>query len=214
MTSGASQNCERSVTLTAGCNKPASNSLPGTRIIGPAAQGDYDGLCGLYCLINAIRLVMAPYRELRLDEARSLFATGILFLEKRDGLPKAVRSCVRQQHWPKLAQRLVTATHDIAGFAVVLDHPGISATAPIEETLRHMEKMIDSGMAPCVFLRGGYRHYSVISGYTPASLMLFDSFGYHRVRRASCGTTAMNTSLHRFHTQSLLTVAAARTGRL
>ena len=203
-----SQNGERSILRTVRGNQPAASSLPGTRLTDPAAQGDYDGLCGLYCIINAVKLVMAPHRELRHDEARSLFAVGVRFLLQRGGLPKAVHSCVRPRDWPGLAERIVASTQRIAGFPIVLDRPRLSANAPFEATLSHVERMITAGMAPCVFLRGSYRHYSVISGYTPASLLLFDSFSYHWVRRRSCGTTATHTSLHRFHVQSIITLAA------
>lgn len=79
---------------------------------------------------------------------------------------------------------------------------------PSDPRSRGIEGMIISGKAPCVFLRGKSRHYTVISGYTPSSLRLFDSFGYHRVLRRSCGTAGTPGTLHRFHVQSIIALTA------
>ena len=173
----------------------------------PATQGDYDGLCALYCIINGIRLVLAPQRELTRGEERALFRAGVRFLDRQSALTEATLYCVNEWVWPKLAKRVVAKAQDFAERPIILEHTSLSEDAPIHRTLHRIEGMIASGKAPCVFLRGKYRHYSVISGYTPLSLKLFDSFGYHWVLRKSCGAEAP-TSLHRFHMQSIITIAA------
>ena len=187
---------------------PTACSLPGAYLIQPATQGDYDGLCGLYCIINAIRLVMAPHRELKRNELRALFVAGVRFLQRRGSLPNAVHSCVRERDWPKLATRIVSKAQRLTLRPIVLERPGLSDDEPIDETLRLIERMIISGKAPCVFLRGKSRHYSVVSGYTAISLRLFDSYGYRRVLRRSFGAAGATTSLHRFHMQSIMTLMA------
>ena len=187
---------------------PGAYSLPGAHIIEPLNQGDSDGLCGLYCLINAIRIVMAPHRELEREEVRALFRSGVGFLARRGTLLEAVHSCVGEREWPKLARHLVATAQDIVDRPILLERARLSKGAAIHETIRNIERMITAGKAPCVFLRGKSRHYTVISGYTPLSLRLFDSFGYHRVLRGSCGTARTPGSLHRFHLQSIMTLAA------
>lgn len=186
---------------------PVASSLRGACIIEPATQGDYDGLCALYCIVNAIRLVMAPHRELTREEGRALFRAGVRFLERQSALTEATLYCVNEWVWPKLAKRLVAKAQEAAERPIVFEHAPLSEDAPIHRTLHRIEGMIASGKAPCVFLRGRTRHYTVISGYTPLSLKLFDSFGYHWVLRRSCGTQTPR-SVHRFHVQSILTVAA------
>lgn len=184
-------------------------SLPGAHIIEPLNQGDSDGLCGLYCLINAIRIVMAPHYELKREEVRALFTAGVGFLSRQGTLLEAVHSCVAEREWPKLAQHLVATAQDIVGRPILLEQTRLSKGTTIHETIRSIEMMIASGKAPCVFLRGKSRHYTVISGYTPLSLRLFDSFGYQRVLRRSCGTTRTPGSLHRFHLQSIIALSVA-----
>lgn len=188
---------------------PTACSLPGARMIQPADQGDYDGLCGLYCIINAVRLVMAPHRQLNRDEARALFVAGVRFLQRRGSLPNAVHSCVREREWPKLAARIVSKAQTLTLRPITLEQPGLPDDTSIDDTLLRIEMMINAGKAPCVFLRGKARHYSVVSGYTPVSLRLFDSFGHKRILRRSCGTARAATSLHRFHLQSILTLTAS-----
>lgn len=186
---------------------PDEYSLPGAHLIDPLTQGDFDGLCGLYCLINAIRILMAPHRELKRKEVRALFTAGVQFLAQRGNLPEAVHSCVGEREWPKLARRLVTTAQEIVDRPIVLERGRLLRGVGIDETIRSVEEMITSGKAPCVFLRGKSRHYTVISGYTPVSLKLFDSFGFHRLLIKSCGTTSEETARHRLHVQSMIALA-------
>lgn len=186
---------------------PPSCSLPGAHIIEPATQGDYDGLCGVYCIINAIQIVLAPHRELRREEIRALFTAAISFLAQHGSLPEALASCVSERVWPKLAERMVAEAQAIVERAIRVERQRLSKDASVDEALYRIEGMIVAGKAPCVFLRGKYRHYSVISGYTPVSLKLFDSFGHHWVLRRACGTTSTQVSLHRLHVPSIVALA-------
>ena len=190
--------------------QPEAWSLRGARMIEPVTQGDYDGLCGLYCIINAIRLVAAPYRELSHDEVRLLFKSGVTFLAKRGSLPTAVHSAVGKGTWPHLAEQIAKAARTLGDIQFGLARP-IKPGAPSAAIMLSLERLITSGQAPMVFMRGKYRHYSVISGYTPASFKLFDSFGYHWVRRSSCSLAPTDKpTLHRFHIDSLIAVSASR----
>ena len=40
----------------------------------PFEQGDLDGLCGVYAVVNAVRLVALPHHRLPAAECRALFA--------------------------------------------------------------------------------------------------------------------------------------------
>lgn len=151
---------------------------------------------------------MAPYRELEREEVRALFTAGVGFLARQGTLLEAVHSCVGEREWPKLARCLVATAQDIVDRPILLERTTLSKSLEIRDTIRGIEGMITAGKAPCVFLCGKSRHYTVISGYTPSSLRLFDSFGYHRVLRRSCGTSGTSGSLHRFHLQSIIALTA------
>ena len=190
--------------------QPEAWSLRGARMIEPVSQGDYDGLCGLYCIINAIRLVVAPYRDLSHGDVAQLFKAGVKFLDRRGSLPTAVHSAVGKAAWPLLAEHVADAAHKLGRFRIDLSQP-ITSRSANSAVIRGLERLITSGQAPMVFMRGKYRHYTVISGYTPASFKLFDSFGYHWVRRSSCNLAKTDKrTLHRFHIDSLIAVSATR----
>ena len=150
---------------------------------------------------------MAPDRELERAEVRALFTAGVHFLARQGSLPEAVHSCVGEREWPKLARRVVATAQEIVDRPILLERDTLAKGVASHEIICSIERMIASGKAPCVFLRGKSRHYTVISGYTPHSLKLFDSFGYHRLLLKSCGTTRDQTSRHRLHVQSVIALA-------
>ena len=124
-------------------------------------------------------------------------------------MPEAVHSCARDPDWPKLACRLVAKAQDLVQRPICIEPCAPTKSATIQDTLLRIEQMIVSGKAPCVFFRGISRHYSVISGYTPLSLLLFDSFGYCRVLRRSCETTETATLAHRYQLRGVFGVFCA-----
>ncbi len=46
----------------------------GVAVPKPFEQGDLDGLCGVYTVVNAVRLAAHPHRRLPAAECRGLFA--------------------------------------------------------------------------------------------------------------------------------------------
>ena len=130
------------------------------------------------------------------------------FLSRRGTLSTAVHSAIGEATWPHLVRRIAETAGKLADLRIELTTPFTGSSVPDESFLR-MDKLITAGPAPMVYMRGKYRHYSVISGYTPASFKLFDSFGYRWVRRASCSVAeAHKLTLHRFHIESLIALSA------
>lgn len=186
--------------------QPEAWSLKGAHIIEPATQGDYDGLCGLYSILNAVCLVAAPQNELSHDEVRLLFQSGVAYLARQGSLTKAVHTGIAQQACLKLARHVARAAQKKLCLHIMLEQPFPNAQLPVDEAMRMIEGLITSGKAPVVFMRGKYRHYSVISGFTKLSLRLFDSFDNHWVRRKSCGF-GEGSARHRLHLPSLIAVS-------
>src|SRR3954453_5531759 len=73
----------------------------------PYRQGDLDGLCGPYCVVNAVRLAAHPQRRLRDAECTELFAAlvaeladiGRLRVAVTDGTGKVGRLARRAGCW-------------------------------------------------------------------------------------------------------------------
>jgi hypothetical protein len=182
--------------------------LAGTKIIAPLAQGDHDGLCGVYAIINGCRLVLAPRRELIQSELWRLFRSAYHWLDEREELTAAVTRAVGKAAWPQLTRFLCREINEITNAQLTVSKLATSADGP-SRVINRIEAAILRGEAPIVFMRGQYRHYSVVCGYTDEHLTLFDSYGYARVRRASLLTRRQEATYHRFHAASVLSVAAA-----
>lgn len=192
-------------------HRPAAATLPGLAIIDPCYQGDCDGLCGLYSIINAIQLVLAPHKPLKQSDVRALFVDGIHYIAEHGDLSAALTSVVEKDLWHGLAESLCASAQPMANISINLECPFAHEKSAGADFIQEIERMITSGTVPAVLMRGKYRsHYSVLSAYTPLSLRLFDSYGYRWVRRASCrNLTVASRSTHSFDLEGVITFSLA-----
>lgn len=188
--------------------RPTRYVHPGLKLIQPLGQGDYDGLCGLYSILNAIRLAAAPTRVLSHKHTQKLFIGGVRFLEQRDLLHRAVSGSIERRRWLTLTEFLRREARLNCDLSLRYEWPfeAEEETQPTQ-VLDAIEQILLQRKAVMAFLRGTYRHYSVISGYTPSSLTLFDSYGYRWLRKASCVATTTEPARHHIHAPSLIAVS-------
>lgn len=186
---------------------PQHGRIKATRLITPLYQGDHVGLSGLYAILNAFRLALAPTRLLNMEETRQLATAGIRYIEAHGQLSHAMLGGIRLSLWRRLAEAL----RDHAAFKlnahIHIDQPfryGPAFTAG--QLLRVLETMVQR-QTPVIILRRGGR-YTIVSGYTPLSLILFDSFGQWWIKRESCGVKGDANVRHRLYSASLMTVIA------
>lgn len=103
--------------------QPEAWTLRGAYVIQPITQGDYDGLCGLYAIINAICLVAAPEKELNHDEVRVLFQAGVTHLARQGKLTRAVHTGIAQEAYLQLAQHVTRAARKRLRIHIMLEQP-------------------------------------------------------------------------------------------
>lgn len=157
---------------------PNKIMLGGVALCSPFAQGGLDNLCGLYAAVNAVRLVSAPIRPIRRAEALHLLQTGIVYLDRRNGLGDAfldgiavMRQRAVTQHLAKAASKTLELT-----FSAKPMLPAKSAvTTP--DALKLIAERIKAGSAVIVCLENTYWHYTVIAGMSHSRVYLFDSDG-------------------------------------
>lgn len=155
--------------------------------IEPYRQGDLDELCGLYAIVNAIRLAEYPRRKLSRADSRLLFYRGLKFLERR-GYGDAPRVGIGTELWTKLARHLlryarkIDAAHLLSRKSAVRVLPGEIAAA-----VAFIEDEVAVGIPVAVELRRALNHYTVVSAYTDDRWTLFDSFGYRWLEKSSLG---------------------------
>lgn len=146
--------------------------LPSSIRLAPIQQGELDGLCGVYSLINALRLVRWEMgKPLREPDHAALFSFAMHRLAEMGDLREMLSRGVTWMPLKQLGRRMVVVTS-------TADH-GIQI-APIGLARPHRlqlmkEALVSRGalIAPIY----GDQHYSVIVGWTAKRAILFDSDG-------------------------------------
>jgi hypothetical protein len=153
--------------------------------IAPYRQGQLDGLCGLYAIINAIRLATRDrtdefshgvWRELLLaliSEAESVTATAVVHGIGAKPLCELA----------KAAQRHLASEHGVAVTVSRSRGPKHS----FDGLIAHLAELTKQpATAVVVQLAGDVRHWTVLRGVGKQALELLDSSGMERVKLASC----------------------------
>lgn len=142
------------------------------------------GLSGLYAVTNAIRLTLAHKHSFTGPELHALMRVGLRFLNGRL-TPEQVALCgLRVTLWRSLAQAMVDAARRLTGTPLQLERL-FSAAASRAAAFATIEQAITRLRAPMMLCRGG--HYTVVSGFTGSSLLLFDSGGACWMAKRVCG---------------------------
>jgi hypothetical protein len=154
-------------------------------------QGDLDGLCGIYAIVNATRYVL----RLRDEQCQQLFEKLIKALEQD--------CCHLHKHllWGmsfRQLRRLVTAASQCRLKGQKLTF----AARPLrlkrqQRTLPHLWTALDEEVGPtCVAIvgiSGITDHWCVVSRVTPRTLQLINSAGQTRIYRSRCTVRSSRT---------------------
>jgi len=154
-------------------------------------QGDLDGLCGIYAIVNALCHVL----HLRDEQCQKLFEKLIQALEQdcRHSHQRLLWGIGFQQ-----LRRLVTVVckSRLEGQKLT------SATRPLrlkrqQRTLPHLWIALNEQVGPtCVAivgLAGAANHWCVVYRVTPKTLWLLDSSGQTRIYRSRCTVRSSRT---------------------
>jgi hypothetical protein len=142
----------------------------------PFEQGDLDGLCGVYAVINAVRLAAYPHRRLPTAECRGLFAALLAELAEEGRL----RGFVTHGLGPRVLARLLRGSgrwlRKQHGLTLEVHRPFAKRDEPgPEECWRVLTEHLERpGTAAIV---GSDEHWTVIRAVTPKRLLLADSDG-------------------------------------
>ena len=120
----------------------------------PYRQGALDGLCGLYGIINALRLAVPDNAPLSKAQSKELFAAGVVYLDsKREFREAAVGGMTTRPRF-ELARhlaKLVSTSH----CPVVVERPDHSASSSIEDVFGWIDDSLLIGMPVMAALMGG-----------------------------------------------------------
>lgn len=178
--------------------------LRGLRELEPYTQGRLDGTCGLYAIVNAIRLIAIEHGQaMTWDQSHALFRHGASYLNDRGKLNAALRYGVAHKLWVKLIAELAFKAAKLLRLPISVDQPFKTIEAVSLDTMIEIVRFsIRERRAVLVLLRGAYEHYSVIGGVTATRFQLFDSYGYHWISLSRCGVGDA-PARHQIHVRSL-----------
>ena len=144
----------------------------------PLRQGELDGLCGIYAVINWIQLGLYARITLTPGERKWLFEHGVKFIAQTRHLPSVITSGMSSALWKRLARSMLDETGTLTGLNLRAE-PIITIAKPTAIQLqRAMAAHIDLGQPIILTLWGRYDHTTVAYGWSEHRLRLFDSFGF------------------------------------
>ena len=164
---------------------PQTFRLPASRQLQPLQQGDLDGLCGIYSIINAIRLVKVKDGGSPMYDCDALFSSAIHRLAETGGLRERISIGVPWGVLKRVPARLGKST--ITGDCPVDLFPVKRGPA---DRLNTIKRYLVSGR-PIIVSVHRDQHYTVLVGWTRKRAIIFDSSGGHwvplpTIQRALC----------------------------
>jgi hypothetical protein len=159
------------------------------RVPRPFEQGDLDGLCGVYAVVNAVRLTAHPHRRLPTAECRELFAALLAELADEGRLRGFVAHGLGTRVLARLLRRAGRWLRKRHGLALEVRRPFAKRDEPGPEAcLRALaEHLARPGTAAIV---GSDEHWTVVRAVTPKRLLLADSNGRRHFATATVSAAA------------------------
>jgi len=154
----------------------------------PYEQGALDGLCAVYSIVNATRIVSGIGE----DDARDLFKEIILYLERTNDLGKILTEGI--------------GLKTIGG--ILGDVVGDRITSRAMPFKQYPDTPLDSFWAEMMgFLNGGgpravliglggplWDHWSIVESISEKQIRFFDSYKLKRLNRSRCATIRCTSS--------------------
>jgi hypothetical protein len=193
---------ERSRALIALPRKPLKPEID------PYQQGDLDSLCGLYAIVNAIRLL---HNDLDDDAALALFRKLAKTLGRT--LPNAVAPLYAGISLTLLEELLITARQEAErhyGIIVTIEPLVLRRRRPsLGEVWEALRDQLDGSRVAIVMLTGLKDHWTVAYNVSDTTIRLFDSGDRHTLHRTRCTLQTTRTRF-RLHLKSLLLINCER----
>ena len=171
-------------------------------------QGDLDGLCGVYAIVNAVAHLCPA---LAVTDCERLFEVlmGAVRADDERRRPTATRGVERRQllRLMRTAFEHVECRHGIA--LVVRVVPKATARAWSLDTLWHfLSARLGDACVATLGLGGRYDHWTLATAMTARQIRLRDSDGLHVINRAHCSTRA--SSQRRFTITADMVIVVCR----
>ena len=154
----------------------------------PFRQGDLDGLCGIYAIVNAIRWALGTSSDLDDEDWQALFASLLRAAEKQSGTASAVTSGINTRPLRSLMRKAADYMADQHGLELKLSRPlKGKRKASLKRVIAELRRQADRPQTAVLIGLGGHLvHWSVVASVNAHFISLFDSSGHRRIRLDNC----------------------------
>jgi hypothetical protein len=154
-----------------------------TAMLSPYEQGYLDGLCGIYSIINAVRL-LAKIDE---EEATCLFKSILRHVEKSKKLSHILTEGISPSDMNDLLRRIVTRRYPIDWQRPYFRTGRPSVNAFWDRIVDFMKE--DTNRTVILWMEhNDWDHWSVVKSLTATKMTFFDSAGFNVIARGRSGT--------------------------
>lgn len=171
--------------------------LAAARELVPLQQGDLDKFCGLYAIINAVRLALHGQHAFKRVELEHLLVHGLRHLARGRALLPVAAHGIGEAAWLRLCDSILAEVEEMTGYRiarVMLLHR--LRKPDVNRALSRMGSKLRRGHPVILTLWGMLDHSSVAVALTDKSLQLFDSSSVSRVRLSSLGMGVASQKRH------------------
>ena len=153
----------------------------------PYRQGDLDGLCGIYAVINAIKLVIAPSPSITDEHWYHLFSELLAAADDAIGAVNATAGGIEARPLRKLLNCAVRHMEDEHDIEVTIKPLLAHKTRPhIEDVCALIKEATAIPRSAVIISFGGpLDHWTVVTRVTATTFELFDSVGLSRVHSSN-----------------------------
>jgi len=164
----------------------------------PERQGSLDGLCGVYCIVNAVGYVAT----LSPKQRKQLFKQLVKTLDHNKRMAKhLLRGTSNKQLCRMLvvAQKWLAEKYDMKLSFAPLFRPG--AKLGLKSYLWHADGFLQyKGSIIIAGIEGIHNHWTCVTSISPKTIQLLDSDGLSRLRVNTCRLSkAAQDEYHCFH---------------
>ena len=165
------------------------------RRVAPLLQGDLDGLCGIYAIINAMR-ALCP--ELTDEISMRLFRIIMKSLAKHseEGLPLTFLGIEGALFWKLLVDATAYLKRKLSVDLALQVGPPELRVRSIELAWDNLASVLDDTTVIILPLSGLSEHWTVLYDANPKKIRLIDSSDDRKLKRSHCTLKSTKTLNH------------------
>ena len=152
-----------------------------SKSIRPLRQGELDSLCGLYAIINAVRVVLGPRQCVGYAASVSLFKVGLRSLQRSRKLLRGIGVGIDEPTLSTVCTAVIDEANRLLRTDIRLVRPPGGTAASAAAAIKFIKRQLQAGSPVLVGFEGRLDHWTLVTRYSASRLTLFDSSGLHWV---------------------------------